>query len=155
MKRGIDAISSQTIVQASRVRELVASNGSHRGPVVYWMSRDMRAEDNWALLYASARATGSRKRRGEVGFVCVEREKKKKKKTESKSPLFVCFALADPLFPGANARSLHFMLHGLSEVSYKLDKLNIEFKLLRGEPPVVVADFIKNVHASLLVCDQR
>src|SRR3989338_8696485 len=26
------------------------------GPVVYWMSRDQRADDNWALLYALQRA---------------------------------------------------------------------------------------------------
>jgi len=23
-----------------------------KNPVVYWMSRDQRADDNWALLYA-------------------------------------------------------------------------------------------------------
>ncbi|MGI6750486.1 MAG: hypothetical protein ACOX6A_08290 [Atribacter sp.] len=33
-----------------RVR--VLQNGLDRtGPVVYWMSRDQRVEDNWALIY--------------------------------------------------------------------------------------------------------
>lgn len=26
------------------------------GPVIYWMSRDQRSADNWALLYAKAQA---------------------------------------------------------------------------------------------------
>ena len=27
-----------------------------RGPVVYWMSRDQRARDNWALIFAQEKA---------------------------------------------------------------------------------------------------
>ena len=32
-------------------------------PVVYWMSRDQRAQDNWALLYAQQQALASKSRR--------------------------------------------------------------------------------------------
>jgi deoxyribodipyrimidine photo-lyase len=165
MKRGVEAI-ARTVVQAARVRELVGASQSQRGPVVYWMSRDQRASDNWALLYASARATGkTHKTKARETSISTRKKKKKKKKKkkiiiiiiiiEVKAPLLVCFALSDPLFPGANWRSLHFMLHGLKEVAASLNRLNIEFRLLRGEPPLVVAEFLKTVKASLLVCDQR
>jgi hypothetical protein len=39
----------------NRWRTLRGSEG--KGPVVYWMSRDQRIEDNWALYHACARAT--------------------------------------------------------------------------------------------------
>ena len=55
------------------------------GPVVYWMSRDQRARDNWALLFASGLAA------------------------ERRSPLLVSFCLV-PSFPGANLRHYEFML---------------------------------------------
>ena len=35
-------------------RERVLVEGSAKGDVLYWMRRDQRAEDNWALLRASA-----------------------------------------------------------------------------------------------------
>jgi deoxyribodipyrimidine photo-lyase len=31
-----------------------AVDGTGKGPVVYWMSRDQRVEDNWALAHALA-----------------------------------------------------------------------------------------------------
>jgi deoxyribodipyrimidine photo-lyase len=34
-----------------RLRALKAGN-LRKGPVVYWMSRDQRTQDNWALLFA-------------------------------------------------------------------------------------------------------
>jgi hypothetical protein len=33
-----------------------AGPGAHGGCVVYWMSRDQRVQDNWALLYAQQEA---------------------------------------------------------------------------------------------------
>lgn len=39
-------------VNARRVRMLYEGTGGlGKGPVVYWMSRDQRVQDNWALLY--------------------------------------------------------------------------------------------------------
>ena len=38
-------------MKEERIRQL--KNGISRpGPIVYWMSRDQRAEDNWALTFA-------------------------------------------------------------------------------------------------------
>lgn len=39
------------LVNPGRVRKLV-SISREKGPVIYWMSRDQRVKDNWALLYA-------------------------------------------------------------------------------------------------------
>ena len=41
----------QIVVDERRIR-LLQDGANKKGVVVYWMSRDQRAEDNWALLYA-------------------------------------------------------------------------------------------------------
>ncbi|XP_068921105.1 deoxyribodipyrimidine photo-lyase isoform X2 [Petaurus breviceps papuanus] len=66
---------------------------------VYWMSRDQRVQDNWALLYAQRLAL------------------------KQKLPLHVCFCLA-PCFLGATIRHYDFMLRGLEEVA-EVDAHNI------------------------------
>lgn len=38
-----------------RIRKL-RSGKAAQGPVLYWMSRDQRAQDNWALLHAQQEA---------------------------------------------------------------------------------------------------
>ena len=65
--------------------------------VVYWMSRDQRAEDNWALLHAQHLAE-------QKGY-----------------GLAVVFCLV-PKFLGATLRQYGFMLKGLREVEAKLGK---------------------------------
>ena len=76
---------------------------------VYWMSRDQRVNDNWALLYARELAQ------------------------KHDSPLAVAFCLA-PQFLGATGRQYRFLLQGLKEVEKNLQALNIPFYLLRGDP---------------------
>jgi deoxyribodipyrimidine photo-lyase len=46
-------------VNARRVRMLYEGKGGGlgKGAVVYWMSRDQRVQDNWALLCVRRRAT--------------------------------------------------------------------------------------------------
>ncbi|MGE0088580.1 MAG: deoxyribodipyrimidine photo-lyase [Bacteroidales bacterium] len=110
-----------------RVREL-KSGKKQSGPIVYWMSRDQRVADNWALTYAVLKAN------------------------ESKFPLIVIFSLA-PSFPGANLRHYDFMLKGLAEVEEKLLSMGISFVLLKGNPSETIADFLKQEKASLLVSD--
>ena len=38
-----------------RVRELKVGEVKGKGPVIYWMSRDQRVADNWALIYAKGK----------------------------------------------------------------------------------------------------
>lgn len=82
------------------------------GRVVYWMSRDQRLCDNWALLKAQ-----------EVAF-------------ESSSPLAIVFALVAN-FPGANIRSYGFMLRNLKLLQMDAEHFNIPFFILTGTIPCV------------------
>jgi deoxyribodipyrimidine photo-lyase len=97
------------------------------GPVIYWMSRDQRAENNWALLYAQELALAS------------------------KAPLAVVFYLA-PEFLGATIRQYSFMFSGLQETEKSLKKKNIAFFLLKGGIEELPR-FLKMVNAGALVTD--
>ena len=78
------------MINVKRIREL--KKGSEKnGAVIYWMSRDQRVHDNWALLFAQQLAL--------------------KKKNE----LIVVFTLV-PEFLGVTLRQYDFMLKGLMEI---------------------------------------
>ncbi|MEQ8215862.1 MAG: deoxyribodipyrimidine photo-lyase, partial [Smithellaceae bacterium] len=115
------------LVNGSRVRTL-KDGGMKQGPVVYWMSREQRVKDNWALLYAQELAL------------------------ERKAPLLVTFALV-PRFLGATMRQYDFMLKGLACVEENLAKSAIPLYLLEGNPEKEIPDFTKTVEASALVSD--
>ncbi len=110
-----------------RVRQLNNSGGK-RGPVVYWMSRDQRVKDNWALIYAA--------------------EISKKENTA----LTVIFCLV-PDFLEASMRHYGFMLKGLKEIEAELEDLNISFYILTGDPPEKIPEFLNDVSAGCLVGD--
>ncbi len=99
-----------------------------RGPVAYWMSRDQRAHDNWALLYAQQLAQ------------------------ERRVPLLVVFCLV-PEFLGAAWRHYAFMLEGLEQVARELEDHRIPFHLIQGEPGQVIPGWIKDLEVGLLVTD--
>jgi deoxyribodipyrimidine photo-lyase len=98
------------------------------GAVVYWMSRDQRVADNWALLHAQNLAL------------------------ERQAPLAVIFTLADT-FLGATLRHFGFMLRGLAHVAEQLEDLGICFILLRGNPPDEICRFIHQHQVGMLVTD--
>ncbi|KAB2869535.1 MAG: deoxyribodipyrimidine photo-lyase [Bacteroidales bacterium] len=118
---------NKSLVNPYRVRELNA-NDKRVGPVVYWMSRDQRVNDNWALIYAIEKAY------------------------EYKTSLSVVFTLA-PSFPNANLRHYDFMLKGLVKVEEKLMNLGISFDLLLGFPEQTLPEYIKLNKIKLLVSD--
>ena len=98
------------------------------GPVVYWMSRDQRVSDNWALLFAQHLALRER------------------------VPLMVAFCLV-PSFLGATLRHYDFMLRGLREVEERLAEKDIPFSLLTGPPQREVPQFVSRHGAGSLVTD--
>jgi deoxyribodipyrimidine photo-lyase len=114
-------------VNPGRVRK-VNSAGDREGPVVYWMSRDQRSRDNWALLFAQELALSRR------------------------VPLAVAFCLA-PDFLGASDNHYRFMLEGLTRVESALRQKNIVFHLLVGRPPESIARFCAEAGAGCLVSD--
>ncbi|HOX28583.1 MAG TPA: deoxyribodipyrimidine photo-lyase [bacterium] len=98
------------------------------GPVLYWMSRDQRVADNWALSYAQSLALSAG------------------------SPLFVVFCLS-PNFLGAAARQYEFMLAGLAQLESRLRRLNIAFKVLAGNPAEEIVRFAKRIKPGAIVSD--
>ncbi|MCX7965796.1 MAG: deoxyribodipyrimidine photo-lyase, partial [Syntrophorhabdaceae bacterium] len=100
----------------------------NNGPVAYWMSRDQRVRDNWALIFAQSLAI------------------------ELRLPLCVVFCLM-PQFLNATLRQYDFMLKGLYEVASGLMENNIPFFLVRGLPEKEIPQFIKTYNISTLVTD--
>ncbi|QQS43396.1 deoxyribodipyrimidine photo-lyase [Candidatus Roizmanbacteria bacterium] len=97
------------MIQKERIRKLNTQTTSSGSAIAYWMSRDQRVSENWALLYAQ------------------ELSKK------NNLPLVVFFVLT-PNFPGATLRHYDFMLKGLKEIDTSLKKLYIPFILQIGDP---------------------
>ena len=110
-----------------RVRTLKAGD-LKKGPIVYWMSREQRAQDNWALLFSQELSR------------------------REKVPLAVVFCLA-PQFLGATFRHYAFMLRGLAEVEQNLVEKDIPFYLLVGPPEVELPAFLRKYGAGFLVTD--
>lgn len=107
---------------------IIADKDSKEGTIVYWMQRDQRVNDNWALIHAQNLAV------------------------KSGSNLIVVFCLV-PSFLDATFRQYDFMLKGLLEVEEKLNKKNISFVLLKGNPPDEILRFITKINAGVLVTD--
>ena len=99
-----------------------------KGPVIYWMSRDQRLEDNWALIHACDLAR------------------------EMNEYVVILFCLV-PSFPGASARAYDFMLKGLMELEPEARRLNLGFAVVSGEPPAVVPEFVGKIRAGMVVAD--
>ncbi|GFZ06954.1 photolyase 1 [Actinidia rufa] len=106
-----NASSAQSAIQSGRIRVLKEGSGpSDRavGPVVYWMFRDQRLNDNWALIHAVDQAN------------------------KANVPVAVAFNLFDQ-FLGAKARQLGFMLRGLRQLHRDVEEtLRIPFLLFQA-----------------------
>ncbi|CAO1310844.1 unnamed protein product [Diamesa hyperborea] len=96
--------------------------------IIYWMSRDMRVQDNWAFLQAQKLAL------------------------KNELPLHVVFCLAEK-FLDATLRHYKFMINGLEEVSEECHKLNINFHLLRGDAGEQIPKFVKEFEIGAVVVD--
>jgi deoxyribodipyrimidine photo-lyase len=125
----MDARKSQevTSVLTKRIRQLNEIE-TQKGPVVYWMSRDQRVEDNWGLIYAQAEAVAL------------------------KAPLFVVFTWMED-FLSAQSRHYAFMARGLIEVLQSLQRLNIPFNVIEGDPCKVIPEYLKRQKAGMLIAD--
>jgi hypothetical protein len=94
------------LVNPKRVLPLREGEVTGNGPVLYWVSRDQRSMDNWALLYAIEQAH-------KLG-----------------SPVAVIFNLV-PRFLNAGARHFGFMLRGLRVMEKNLKEKNIPFFIVQ------------------------
>jgi deoxyribodipyrimidine photo-lyase len=107
---------------------LIKDGAERQGPVIYWMSRDQRARDNWALLYAQGLAIGK------------------------KAPVAVVFCLA-PYFLNAAIRQYGFMLRGLEDTEKELARKNILLYMLKNHPGKEIPRFARAHHVSAIVSD--
>ncbi len=98
------------------------------GPVVYWMSRDQRAADNWALLWAQQEAMSR-----DMGLRVI-----------------FCH---DPLHDYSTARHALFALKGLAELQLTLLSYNIDFILLEGDPAETIPRHLKRCDGHTLATD--
>lgn len=100
------------------------------GPVLYWMIRDQRAHDNWALEYAVQQAKAR------------------------KQPVLVVVALRSNIhdFSGT-ARMLEFMLQGLKEVETELLQNNISFQVRFGDPVAEIFQVVEKHKVGEVVLD--
>jgi len=114
-------------VYHKRIR-ILKDGAAQTGPVVYWMSRDQRMNDNWALLFAQELAL------------------------QEKMPLAVVFCLV-PQFLQATIRQYQFMLNGLQELERTLAQKNIPFFLLTGQPEQAIPFFTRTYAVGKIVTD--
>jgi deoxyribodipyrimidine photo-lyase len=115
------------VVNRKRVR-ILKTGEKKAGPVVYWMSRDQRVKDNWALLFAQ-----------EVALA-------------ENVPLGVIFCLV-PRFLDATMRQYGFMLKGLQAVERILGEKDVPFFLLTGSPAGEIPTFVKTHGVGTLITD--
>ena len=112
---------------SGRTRHL--RSGAFNGKsVLYWMVRDKRVNDNWALIEAQKIALNNN------------------------VPLKVCFNINNN-YPEANIRQYQFLFEGLREVQETLDKLLINFYLLIGPTHVKLPEFIEKNNVGCVITD--
>lgn len=97
--------------------------------VLYWMSRDHRIQDNWALVHAQQLAV------------------------KENLPLHICVCLHVPESELSTLRHYSFMLKGLEEVAMNCKALNIQFHLLRGSAGEVLPGFVSDRGLGAVVTD--
>lgn len=98
------------------------------GPLIYWMTRDQRVEDNWALIYSLKIAD------------------------EHNVPMGIAFCLV-PEYLNASLRQYAFMIKGLQELESRVKSMGIGFHLLEGFPEVEFPRFLHEVGAGMMVTD--
>ncbi len=120
-------MSAEFHIDERRIRALNPKR-YEQGPVVYWMSRDQRVDDNWALQIAQAMSLAYHQ------------------------PLIVLFCLV-PEFLKATLRQYQFMLDGLKEIESHLEDLHIPFVLRTGDPGQTLPQFLQETGAGALLTD--
>jgi len=123
----VDSEPLKEMIQKERIKILNKKEIKKGDYVLYWMQASQRSEYNHALEYAILKAN------------------------ELRQPLLVFFGITDT-FPEANERHYTFMLEGLREVKWSLEKRGIRMVILHKSPEVGAIQLAKK--ASLAVVDQ-
>ena len=110
-----------------RIKKLNNLNYSD-GEVVYWMQRDRRLNNNWALVHAQNIAI------------------------KLKAPLAVFYSL-NGNFSDANNRQYGFLLKGLVDTIEELKKYKIPFHIRRGDAISSIKKYISKANTGYLITD--
>lgn len=98
------------------------------GPVLYWMNRDMRLKDNWALLRAQ-----------ELSL-------------QHSTDLTICYNL-DPEFLGGTLRQLDFKIKALIQLQNDAEILNMSLYVLVDSDIECIVDFIEKNKIGYVITD--
>ncbi len=112
-----------------RIRKIKAGTEGV-GPVVYWMQREQRSNDNWALDAAQKYSLSKGKN------------------------LFIIFNLVTD-FLEAGIRQYDFMLNGLKEIEKNLLQYNIPLIVLQGDPVKNISEFVNKNNSAVLFTDMN
>ncbi len=113
----------------SRLYKLNRHDCRDSGPVVYWMSRDVRFDDNWSFIFALELA-GRTSRRIEVLYIF------------------------DPGRCPGTLRSFDFTARGIAELEKRAGELGITFRVFCSSVPVeAVVRYAQELEAAAVVCD--
>lgn len=101
--------------------------GDYRG-VSFWMFRDQRIDDNWAMICAQKFAL------------------------QHKCPLYVTFFLMSH-YSVAGPRQYDFLLRGLQQVEKQCELLGIQFHLELGYAKDIIVDYCEEYDIDLVIAD--
>lgn len=99
-----------------------------QGPVIYWMERDQRIDDNWALLYAQQEA--------------LIRDK----------PLHIVFFIPRQSLSKKSPQVI-FQVHGLSQNIKRCEEYNIGYSIFKGTAEKHLPQICNQLDCHLLVTD--
>jgi deoxyribodipyrimidine photo-lyase len=111
-----------------RLRKLNTHNIPDKGPIIYWMDRERRAHDNWAMI-------------------CAQKSAEKHER-----PMAVVYTLPKTFLDSA-WRQHDFMLKGMREIEEELDGLNIPYIVLLGDPLETLQDFVEEHSVASVITD--
>ncbi len=115
-------------VDRRRIRTKNTCSFSRSGPIVYWMGRDRRVHDNWALRHAQELAM------------------------ESGRPLLVLAIIQVP-FGHAIKRQYDFSIEGYRDMEQEALERGISLLLKMGDPEKILPAYLRDIDASTLVTD--
>jgi deoxyribodipyrimidine photo-lyase len=116
-----------SVVDTRRL-QLLKTGDPGAGPVLYVVARDVRVQDNWALLHALNLANSRQ------------------------VPLLVLFAVA-PMFNNGSARHNEWMVQGLQELARSLSTYHIPFFVACGPWVATVTEFVERYTVGEVVLD--
>jgi len=111
-----------------RVNIVSQNNMEAVGTVAYWITRDNRAQDNWAFIYAYYLAQHHR------------------------VPLIVLKNIPDDLYH-ANRRTFGFFINGLEGMIHDFSEINVPVHVTEGNPSQNIKNVIRKFDISHIITD--